>query len=540
MLTTSPRYGERDGIKESHTYSIMEARMTKSGERLLKLRNPWGVPKEGLWTGAWSDGSKEWTIETMQELGYRFGSDSVFWMSYKDVLRKYQFFDRTRLFHDQPDWHISQQWTSIDVPWRTDYQEKFRITLTKDSPVVIVLSQLDDRYFKGLEGQYEYTLQFRLHESGSQDAEDYIVRSHGNYLMTRSVSVELKCLQQGTYSVFLKVFATRDLEKSPAEDVVKKLCHEKEDNEKLLQVGHAYDVAHSKGSQHLNREIKTQRARERKMKKRYIIAAEKRMLKELAAARSTTKLVEDVTTRNRTPLAVPLETTTKAEPTPLSLEPDKAMQPVLPLPLPGSEHTKQEEVQTIKPLAIAIKNLNLHAQPKEASNLHSISRVNDSSDESSSEEVFTRRRRHGDEDRGWYNAEEYETEDENDAKPWNAVCVIGFKVYSKDSNLAIDIVPSSRGKEAAMDPDDIQIDAVEDVKWEDPQENVKESQEASDLSGRKGNGNDDRDAAPSMSDGQGKGKGKESEGVPPLPTEKTTGTGNVVFTGLEDIYGSGC
>ena len=47
-------YGERDGITEIHTYSVMDARTTKSGERLLKLRNPWGTPKEGLWTGAWS------------------------------------------------------------------------------------------------------------------------------------------------------------------------------------------------------------------------------------------------------------------------------------------------------------------------------------------------------------------------------------------------------------------------------------------------------------------------------------------------------
>ena len=513
----------------------MEAKTTKSGERLLKLRNPWGVPKEGLWTGAWSDGSKEWTIDAMQELGYQFGSDSVFWMSYKDVLRKYQFFDRTRLFHDKPDWYVSQQWTSIDVPWRTDYQEKSRMTLTKDSPVVIVLSQLDDRYFKGLEGQYEYTLQFRLHESGSQDAEDYIVRSHGNYLMTRSVSVELKCLQQGTYSVFVKVFATRDLEKSSAEDVVKKLCHEKEDNEKLLQVGHAYDVAHSKGSKDLNREIKTQRARERKTKKRYGKAAKKKMLKELAVTQNTTRFVEDEMTRNKTPLAVPLETTTRAEPTPQLLEPDNTIQPALPLPLPGSEHTRQEEVQTTKPLAITIKNLNLHAQQKDAANLHSISRVTDSSDDSSSEEVFTRRRRHGDEDRGWYNDEQYETEDENDAKPWNAVCVIGFKVYSKDPNLTIDIVPSSRGKEAPMDPDDIQIDAVEDVKWPDPQEKGKESQEVSSLPYYKEKENDNKET-PSMSDSPR--KGKESEGAPTSPKKKTTRTGNVVFTGLEDIHSS--
>jgi hypothetical protein len=50
-------YGERKGIQEKHAYSIMEAREI-DGQRLLKLRNPWGRSE---WTGRWSDGSEEWT-----------------------------------------------------------------------------------------------------------------------------------------------------------------------------------------------------------------------------------------------------------------------------------------------------------------------------------------------------------------------------------------------------------------------------------------------------------------------------------------------
>ena len=65
----------------------------------------------------------------------------MFWISYKDLLSKYQSFDRTRLFGS--DWHITQQWTTVDVPWTTDYNEtKFSLTLTKASPVVIVLSKV--------------------------------------------------------------------------------------------------------------------------------------------------------------------------------------------------------------------------------------------------------------------------------------------------------------------------------------------------------------------------------------------------------------
>ena len=503
----------------------MDARTTKSGQRLLKLRNPWGTPKEGLWTGAWSDGSKEWTAETLQELGHKFGSDSVFWISYKDVLRKFQYFDRTRLFHNQPDWFISQEWTSLDVPWRTDYQEKFRITLTESSPVVVVLSQLDDRYFRGLEGQYQYTLQFRLHELGSRDPEDYIVRSHGNYLMTRSVSVELQSLKSGKYSVFVKVFATRDLSKSSPEDIVKKFCREKKHNEKLLQVGHAYDVAHSKGSKHLNRDIKAQRVRERKTKKDFIKAAEKRKLKELELVQNAAIPEVIQTTLNPIPPNMPLETpTTGEDPAQQELEP--AAQQISPSPLPGSEQIRHEDVQNTRSLAITTENLDLHTQRADPSDRALVSQVQDSGDDSSSEEAFSRRKRHGNEDRGWYNADPYETDDENDAKPWNAVCVIGFKVYSKDPGLTIKIVPSSRGKEAAMDPDDIQIDAVEDVKWTDPKGKKKTnfSERTSPVS---------PPLPPPAPESQE--KGKERQEVPVSPKTKSIRTRDTVFTGLDDI-----
>lgn len=65
----------------------------------------------------------------------------VFWISYEDLLKKYQHFDRTRLFGNE--WTITQQWTTLNVPWSADYHStKFMITVTKEGPVVIVLSQV--------------------------------------------------------------------------------------------------------------------------------------------------------------------------------------------------------------------------------------------------------------------------------------------------------------------------------------------------------------------------------------------------------------
>lgn len=131
-------HGQRRGIIEKHAYSVMEAREV-NGIRLVKLRNPWGAG--GEWQGAWSDGSAEWTPETMTLLKHKFGDDGVFWILYEDLLRNYQHFDRTRLFGEE--WRVTQQWTSVFVPWSVDYLDtKFKVVIPKPGPVVIVLSQV--------------------------------------------------------------------------------------------------------------------------------------------------------------------------------------------------------------------------------------------------------------------------------------------------------------------------------------------------------------------------------------------------------------
>lgn len=118
--------------------------------------------------------------------------------------------------------------------------------------MVLVLSQLDHRYFRGLQGQYNFRLQFRLHEEGKTGAEEYIVRSHGNYLMDRSVSIELPSLSPGNYLVYISIIGERNTRLPSTEDVVKRECEGREENEKLAQVGQAYDLAHSKAASHLD------------------------------------------------------------------------------------------------------------------------------------------------------------------------------------------------------------------------------------------------------------------------------------------------
>lgn len=187
----------------------------------------------------------------------------MFWITYEDMLEKFQHVDRTRLFKDK-DWRMCQRWIGVEALWKPQWNEKFHVTLTKESPLVIVLQQLDGRYFKGLHGQYSYRLHFRIHEQGRPDAEDYIVRSHGNYLMERSVAVELPCMEPGKYSVFIKVVADRDTDLTSVENVVKRECKKRIENDKLAQVGYAYDLAHSKGVAHLEQIEKLRKASDSK------------------------------------------------------------------------------------------------------------------------------------------------------------------------------------------------------------------------------------------------------------------------------------
>ena len=254
-------YGNRNGISEAHAYVVMDARTLKSGQRLVKLRNPWGKIRKGLWEGPWSDGSKEWTTEVQEELGHKFGSDSVFWISFEDMIHKYSLIERTRLFREK-DWRCCQRWIGVDVPWKPEYHEKFQIKLTEDSPLILTLSQLDTKYFKGLQGQYTYRLHFRLHNNDSPRAEDYIVRSHGNYLTSRSVSVELPDMPAGEYTVYVKVVGERDPDQSSVEAVVKRELQQRIENEKLAQVGYAYDLAHSKAWDHMNKVAKVRKRTE--------------------------------------------------------------------------------------------------------------------------------------------------------------------------------------------------------------------------------------------------------------------------------------
>ncbi|KAL0581775.1 hypothetical protein V5O48_000252 [Marasmius crinis-equi] len=177
-----------NGLIGDHCYSVLRA-VEYRGKRFVILRNPWG---EGAWDGPWSDGSKEWTsewIEALPKLEYSFGDNGEFIMEYKDFLECWDQLDRTRLFDSS--WVMSSHWLHVKArpfPSACSYGDvSFTFTLSQYSPVVIVLSQINDRYFSEISGRYKWTFDFMLFEKGHKD---YIAQSSHTKLYARSVNLE--------------------------------------------------------------------------------------------------------------------------------------------------------------------------------------------------------------------------------------------------------------------------------------------------------------------------------------------------------------
>jgi hypothetical protein len=137
------------GLLTNHAYSVISIFELKTGEKLLKIRNPWGSFE---WNGAWSDNSKKWTPEIRQEVGYLntrnqknddlsdnadfLIEDGFFFMEYSDYLK---FFTCTYICKINDDYeYISNKYRGnkyfkVDIPIR---HSCYLIANLKNSKVV--------------------------------------------------------------------------------------------------------------------------------------------------------------------------------------------------------------------------------------------------------------------------------------------------------------------------------------------------------------------------------------------------------------------
>ncbi|KAE8145122.1 hypothetical protein BDV25DRAFT_165355, partial [Aspergillus avenaceus] len=439
---------DRKGIFVNHSYSIMDAKEI-DGKRLLRLRNPWGRKE---WTGAWSDGSEEWTPEWMEKLGHKFGNDGVFWISYDDLLKKYQHFDRTRLFG--PEWTVTQQWATLNVPWSADYHNtKFMVNVTKAGPVVLVLSQLDTRYFKGLADEYSYMLKFRVQKEGD---DEYMVRSHSSHLISRSVNAEVD-LEPGCYHVLVKVTAYRYSDVEPTEEIVSRLARTK--REKLVQIGLSYDLAHAKGmvaeTEKEKREREEREQRRKAAERQKLIDETRRRLErdwireQKLALREKRKAERLAAMRNGTRVEQMFTDSTVQSPSDLrhdsfvSKSPSHSSVPVIQCNgVHVSEHETNTRESVRSTLDSTYSSLSSHQD-----DLDLLEGFEFDPDLDMPEELPEPKRAP---------SPSIDCMEETNADPWNAVCVVGLRVYSKDPQLSLEVdrtVPEG-DTGAALDMDD--------------------------------------------------------------------------------------
>ena len=79
--------GEHDykGLDSNHAYTLIGV-LVVDGERLVRLRNPWGNVE---WQGDWCDSSELWTPDLRREHGVTDANDGVFHMSVEDFQSEY-------------------------------------------------------------------------------------------------------------------------------------------------------------------------------------------------------------------------------------------------------------------------------------------------------------------------------------------------------------------------------------------------------------------------------------------------------------------
>ena len=72
------------GIPYAHAYTVLGVQELSNGQRLVKLRNPWG---RDSYTGDWSDNSNLWTDTLRSEVGVaRDKSDGIIFMPIEDYM----------------------------------------------------------------------------------------------------------------------------------------------------------------------------------------------------------------------------------------------------------------------------------------------------------------------------------------------------------------------------------------------------------------------------------------------------------------------
>jgi len=312
-------------------------------------------------------------------------------------------------------------------------------------------------------------LKFRLQKEGD---EDYLVRSHSSHFMGRSVNAEIN-LDPGRYHVLMKITAFRHEDVDSTEEIVRQVASTR--REKLVQVGLSYDLAHAKGlvgetdqEKRENEQIKAAERRKlrdqikRKMQKEWIrhqklSARQERM----EAGRS-----------GRTPNGSSYDHSSERSPVPGQIIVEKPVQDS-PVDVASISSDNSDRRMPNTNGSVPIIHVNggkgLHARHVSSGRRRGAESPRPSLETRLAADILDPS------DLDLLEGFEFDSDldmppDESDMKhqppmidhdepsvdPWNAVCVVGLRVYSKDPALSLQVVRPmlDDSTEAALDRDD--------------------------------------------------------------------------------------
>lgn len=127
-----------NGIISGHAYTLVGAYQLPNGDKIFKLRNPWG---RGEWTGEYSDKSDVWTPELKQRLGWRDTDDGIFFITAEDFVKNFR---NVAICHYREDYTLS---SFPDFNKNNSYAA-YQFSINKPGEYYMGLSQPDKNHFK--------------------------------------------------------------------------------------------------------------------------------------------------------------------------------------------------------------------------------------------------------------------------------------------------------------------------------------------------------------------------------------------------------
>lgn len=352
------------------------------------------------------------------------------------------------------------------------------------------MNQLDGRYFRGLEGKYDFDLHFILQEENAE-AGDHIIRARGAWFGNRSISAEVD-LEAGVYEVLPKIVASRDADATDVHEVVTKVAER--NPQKLRQIGLNYDIANAKGVVELTDEEKKKKEQKKKEaaeKKKKEKEQEEKEKADFEAWKKEEKAEYEAwkkEKKERDEKEKPKEDPTKVAASKKEETEAAATAVITDFTKTLKEENAATEVSEskAKPTELAVRTKDPESKEEESTSGPKIEvdEASDSDDDDKEEgddtpddDGATSQRRgprgppsvasgvsavsgrlgYGNRPESVYGGDvppppppPAAAGNTDEIKPWNAVCVLGLRVYSKDSDVSIKLVKPKDAEEGAI------------------------------------------------------------------------------------------